>query len=178
MNKLTKVAILALTAAGFASISAMAQNVSSGAQDLILGFQVTDGASPGATSNLEVDLGPASNFTTTTSLETLPQLTLADLTSVYGSSWATRGDLEFAIAGSTSASAVTFDKPLTTVLRWNHRICLAPITPLADCPAASIVRLRPPTARARVSCPRRKGTASRAKKMVQMVTGITSPRLA
>lgn len=109
MNKLTKVAILALTAAGFASISASAQNVNSGALDLILGFQVDDGTNPGATSNLEVDLGPASNFTTTTALETLPQLSVADLTSVYGTNWASRGDLEFGIAGVTNGTLVTFD---------------------------------------------------------------------
>jgi hypothetical protein len=99
MNKLTKVAILALTAAGLASLSASAANVSTNETDLILGFQITDGTGTGSASNLEVDLGSTSLFTTTASL-TLNQLAAADLSATYGANWASRTDLTFGIASN------------------------------------------------------------------------------
>jgi hypothetical protein len=108
MNKLTKVAMLAIVAASLASVSASAQNVSTSANDLILGFEITDNSGQGATSDLEVDLGSITNFTNTASL-TLSQLSVADLVSTYGSGWATRSDLAWGAAGVISAGSETFD---------------------------------------------------------------------
>jgi hypothetical protein len=107
MNKLTKTAMLALLAVSFAAVSASAQNVPAGPDDLILGFQVTDGAGQGGTSNLEVDLGDISLYTPVTSY-TLSQLAVADLVSTYGSNWATRSDLSWGVAGVSSVGTNQF----------------------------------------------------------------------
>jgi hypothetical protein len=109
MNKLTKAALLALTAASLATLSASAANVSTGPTDLILSFQVTDNTGTGSASNLEVDLGDFSLFTSSGPTLTLNQLSVSDLVSTYGSNWATRGDLAFNVAGLTSTTSNNFD---------------------------------------------------------------------
>jgi hypothetical protein len=81
MNKLT-MAALALTVLGFASTAASAQVVTT-AGDLILGFQLS--SSP---TDLELDLGAASLFTTTATLTLTSNLSTADLISAFGSGWA------------------------------------------------------------------------------------------
>jgi hypothetical protein len=106
MNKLT-VAALALAAIGLASTAASAQTFSAGANDLILGFQIASGT--GSNTNLEVDLGSILNFTTTTATITLPQLSVSDLTAIYGSGWAdTSAGVNWSVAGVGTA-ADTFD---------------------------------------------------------------------
>ena len=107
MNKLTKVAMMGLVAASLASASASAQNVSTSATDLVLGFQVTSGSGQGSASDLEVDLGDFSQFTTGATL-TLNQLSAADLVTTYGSNWATRADLTWGVAGMSSTTANSF----------------------------------------------------------------------
>lgn len=81
MNKLT-VAALALTAISLAYTTASAQSVSPGANDLILGFQLQ-----GSNTDLEVDLGAASNFTAGSYINLTADLSAADLNSI-SSSWA------------------------------------------------------------------------------------------
>jgi len=75
------------------------------AGDLILAFRASGGT--GADKNLEVNLGPASNY-----YNALPgafvvtSLSALDLSQNYGSNWATRADLSWGIAGTTGAAAV------------------------------------------------------------------------
>jgi hypothetical protein len=109
LNKLITTAVLVLVGGALIETSASAQLFSTG--DLILSFQVNDGVAPGATSNLEVDLG---SYTTFLSLAGTGQtlalnvggslgtggLSVADLTSTYGNSWNTRTDLTFDVAGT------------------------------------------------------------------------------
>lgn len=103
-KKLITTAALALAAISFVSTSVSAANVTTAANDLILGFQVIGGAGQGANTNLEVDLGPASNYTSGATFN-LTQLAGADLTAVYGSGWATRTDLSWSIAGSLTSNS-------------------------------------------------------------------------
>jgi hypothetical protein len=117
MNKLT-VAALALAAISFASTAASAQTVSAGLNDLILGFQLPSGSSQqGASTDLEVDLGSFTNFTASTQTITLPQLALADLTSTYGSSWATTVD--WSVAGNNTSSG--FDMTSTQLVKTSSQ---------------------------------------------------------
>ncbi len=107
MNKPITAVAVALAIAALASVSASAQTVSAGASDLVLGFQTTDQSGTGAFTDLEVDLGDQALFTKTASFTlsgTSTGLTAADLTSTYGSSWATRGDLTWGVAGVTDES--------------------------------------------------------------------------
>ena len=114
MNKLT-MAALALAAIGFSSTAASAATVNVGLQDLVLGFQVPSGT--GASTNLEVDLGSFSLFTPTATL-TLAQLSVNDLTSVYGSNWASV--VNWSVAGSTtSLGANAFYATSTTSIKTN-----------------------------------------------------------
>jgi hypothetical protein len=107
MNKLT-MAALALAATGLVSM-ASAATVSAGADDLIIGFQSQSGQT-GFGTDLEVDLGPLSNFTSTTSEFTLPQVVLNDLTTNFGSGWATTVNWSVGgiVSGSTPASPEFF----------------------------------------------------------------------
>jgi hypothetical protein len=118
MNKLT-VAALALAAISLASTAASAQTVSVGANDLILGFQVPSGT--GAAYNLEVDLGSYTNFTASTPTLTLSQLSVADLVSTFGSSWATT--VTWSVAGDNTASG--FDMTSTQLVKTNSQGGLA-----------------------------------------------------
>ena len=108
MKKLTTITALAFAAISLASVSASAQVVpAAGLNDLILGFEVlNDPGTTGANTNLELDLGPASNFTTAASFNNLGLLG-ADLVSTYGSDWATRKDLVWSVAGLVASN--TYD---------------------------------------------------------------------
>jgi hypothetical protein len=74
--------------------------------DLILGFRANGGE--GAAVNLEVNLGPASQFygaaAGTTSI--LTGLSVEDLKATYGEDWNTRTDLNWGIIGTTGPAAV------------------------------------------------------------------------
>jgi len=116
MKKLITVTALALAVVSLVSTHASAQ--SAGTLDLILGFQASGGT--GANTNLEIDLGPASNFATTTSSTSFSQLLGSDLTATYGSNWATRTDLSWGISGITdNLGNNTFD---TTINTSNPRV--------------------------------------------------------
>jgi hypothetical protein len=106
MNKLT-MAALALVALGFASTAASAQVVA-GNNDVILSFQIASGT--GSNTNLEVDLGSASQFTNTAVL-TFNQLNVNDLTGIYSSSWA---DSSAGVNWSVAAEGTASDKFLLT----------------------------------------------------------------
>ena len=83
-----------------------ADPVAVSAGDLILGFTATGGQ--GADTNLEVNLGPASNFygAAAGSVTVLSRLSVEDLKSTYGDDWATRSDLFWGVVGTTGAAAV------------------------------------------------------------------------
>ena len=115
MKKLTTITALALAAISLGTVAASAQvTPAAGANDLVLGFEATTAGSTGANTNLELDLGPASNFTSSASFNNLGLLG-ADLTSVYGSNWATRSDLIWAVAGVVGSNVldVTSNTPPT-----------------------------------------------------------------
>jgi hypothetical protein len=111
MKKLLTTALLA--SASFALTSMDAKAVGIG--DLILGFRVTDNTGTGATSNLEVDFGNMSQFTslapgTTLTLSTPTTgtgLSLADLTSTYGANWNTRTDLAWGLIAATGRTGTS-----------------------------------------------------------------------
>jgi hypothetical protein len=92
------IAALAITPAAYA--------VPAVSGDIILGFKA--GSGMGVDTNLEVNLGPASDFydAPAGSTTVLTRLAVADLVDVYGADWATRTDLSWGIAGATGAVAV------------------------------------------------------------------------
>ncbi len=99
-----------MVSAAFALTTALAsaQAVSAQDGDLILGFQITKaGVTAGVTgdnSNLEVDLGSFGNFTTSSSA-TFTSVTATDLSSTYGSSWASSQYLTWGVAGTNGDNA-------------------------------------------------------------------------
>jgi hypothetical protein len=105
MKKLTTMTALALAALGAIATAASAASVDTNDTDLILGFRITDTAGTGGSSDLEVDLGSTSQFTSTAAftLNGTTGLSVNDLVSTYGSTWATRSDLTFGAAGVTSS---------------------------------------------------------------------------
>ncbi len=89
--------------------------------DLILGFRATGGT--GATLNLEVDLGPASQFYNATpgqiiNLSGVNGLALKDISGAYGDNWSTRTDLFFGIIGGTGRSAGSADGHVPARTVW------------------------------------------------------------
>lgn len=92
--------------AAFASLAlaAGAQTLSTTASDLLLGFRASSGT--GSSSNLEVDLGAFTSFTSDGSyadgaLHLIGNLSAADLSDTYGASWNSRSDLTWGIVGTT-----------------------------------------------------------------------------
>jgi hypothetical protein len=91
----------------FLTIAPAAHAVTAAAGDLILGFKATGGM--GADTNLEVNLGPASDFygAAPGSATVLTKLSVQDLVETYGGDWATRSDLFWGVAGTTGVAAVS-----------------------------------------------------------------------
>lgn len=86
-------------------LASRAQAVTAVAGDLILGFRASGGQ--GASTNLEVNLGPASNYYgAAPGSFVVTGLSTSDLTATYGSGWASRADLSFGIVGTTGAASV------------------------------------------------------------------------
>jgi len=103
----TKYLMAALLALAGGGLTATAQTVTSGLNDLVLGFYATGGT--GATTDLEVDLGNVSQFYGVGGTLTLSSLN-TDLSSTYGSSWNTRTDLFWGVVGTTgSANGTTIN---------------------------------------------------------------------
>ena len=101
----TKITLAALLLLGGGALSAGAQTVTAGLNDLVLGFYASGGT--GAGSNLEVDLGNVGNFYGVSGTITLAGLSAADLSSTYGSTWNTRTDLYWGVIGTTGSTAGT-----------------------------------------------------------------------
>ena len=101
----TKSTLAALLLLGGGALSAGAQTVTAGLNDLVLGFYASGGT--GAGSNLEVDLGNVGNFYGVSGTITLAGLSAADLSSTYGSTWNTRTDLYWGVIGTTGSTAGT-----------------------------------------------------------------------
>jgi hypothetical protein len=93
------ISTIALVAAGFAA-TANAATITSATGELVLGFQATGGF--GAASNLEVDLGSYSSYSTAFgNSQTFVVAELgADLTATYGADWNTRTDITWSFAGT------------------------------------------------------------------------------
>ncbi len=95
---------LLVLAGGAIGVHAGAGTVTSGLNDIIVGFYATGGT--GATTNLEVDLGNASQFYGVGGTLTLAGLN-SDLSSTYGATWNTRTDLFWGVAGTTGSATGT-----------------------------------------------------------------------
>jgi len=123
--KLITVTALALAAFAFASNSASAQ-VSTPATDLVLGFEINDATGAGANTNLEIDLGAASLFVSSYTVNSFSSVLGADLTSIYGSNWATRSDLVWGVGGVLGTSESTgFDLTSQVALKTGTSSALA-----------------------------------------------------
>jgi hypothetical protein len=101
--KSMKLGLLAVAVIALITSSAHAATVSASQGDLILGFRATGGT--GAGLNLEVNLGPVSDYYNATPGSpafTVPELVLQDLVDVYGPGWDTRTDLFWGLAAAYS----------------------------------------------------------------------------
>jgi len=117
----------AAAVAGILLLAAVsAEAVTAIAGDLVLGFRA--GGGQGASRNLTVNLGPASNYygAAPGSSFVVTSLSGADLSSIYGSNWSTRSDLAWGIVGTTGAAAVGI-APARTL--WASRAETTPGTP-------------------------------------------------
>jgi hypothetical protein len=115
-SSLLKGATLLALATGFASQAAFG---AAGNGDVLLGFRAT--AAPGASTNLVVNLGQASQFTTApTSITTVTNIN-ADLVATYGAGWATRTNIFWGIAGATGSFAAVGGDPANTTYASNTR---------------------------------------------------------
>ena len=132
--------ITSLLAAVFSTTGAYA--ITTAAGDIILGFKATGGQ--GADTCLQVNLGPASDFTGATqgSVSVLNKLAVADLVDTYGSDWATRADLLWGIAGTTGVAAVG-GVPARTI--WASRAEAVAGTASAPWPRGTIFALQVPS---------------------------------
>jgi PEP-CTERM motif len=101
-NNLKKIASLALIGAAFSFQHASAQ-VAVANGDLIFGAETINSGSATGT-NLEVDLGQITQFTTTSELS-FPDVSSVDLSSVLGSGYATATNAFWSVAGTTGTAA-------------------------------------------------------------------------
>jgi len=137
-----KTAAVRLLFAASLAFAPAARAVPAAAGDLILGFKATGGL--GADINLEVNLGPASDFygAAAGSVTVLTKLAVADLADTYGSDWATRGDLFWGVAGTTGVAAVG-SKPARTI--WVSRPEATPGTASTPWLRGSVFTLQVPS---------------------------------
>lgn len=94
--------------------------------DFILGFRASGGQGSGI--NLEVNLGPSTNYTglaPNTSF-VVSRLSALDLVATYGANWDERNDLSFGIVGATGASVFN-TIPARTI--WASKAETTPGTP-------------------------------------------------
>jgi hypothetical protein len=119
MNKLTLVCFIS-------ALAGLTQNsgaVPAAFGDLILGFKAAGGE--GSAVNLEVNLGPATQFSGAAAGSTmvLSGLSVDDLKATYGDDWNTRTDLTWGIVGTTGAGAIG-TVPARTI--WASRAAATP----------------------------------------------------
>ncbi len=118
ISRLSGLTCLALLTGGAQAVTAIAG-------DLILGFRAAGGQ--GAASNLEVNIGPASNYYgAVPGSFVVTGLSVTDLSTTYGGGWASRSDLSWGIVGTTGAAAVGI-APARTL--WASRAEDTPGTP-------------------------------------------------
>ncbi len=90
---------------GFVLLTGGARAVTAVAGDLILAFRASGGT--GADTNLEVNIGPASNYYgAVPGAFVVTGLSATDLSNTYGAGWSSRADLSWGIAGTTGIAAV------------------------------------------------------------------------
>ena len=120
--KLSRRALGLLAFTGLACLTPVGQaataTITPAMADLILGFRAT--AAPGQTLNLEVDLGPMSQFYNASPGQTisLPELAVADLVATYGASWYTRTDLSWGAVTTTGRAVGTADGHAPVYTLW------------------------------------------------------------
>jgi hypothetical protein len=134
--------LLCAVAVGLAGVAASARAQNFG--DLVLGFAAASGT--GANTNIEVDLGSVNAFSSSSvaaGTYTLADLN-SDLSSAYGSSWASDPALTFAIVGVNSVNATptygTYDSSYAKSTVWAGAAESAPgtaATPYVGSVAAS-----------------------------------------
>jgi hypothetical protein len=120
MNPHSKKAILALAAACvLGALPAQAALVSYAAGDLLLGIRATAGQ--GASTTYVINLGSAATYRDAVGVDPFNPMTVntgdinADLTTIFGSGWASRTDLSWGIAGTSSNTAVVGGDPVGTL---------------------------------------------------------------
>ena len=107
LNTATKL-LLALAGGALVAQSAIAGSVTYHDGDLLLGFRASGGT--GSSNDLVVDLGQASTLAGYTSQQVLSIGNIgADLSSNFGSGWASRSDLFWSVAGTAGQAAVGSD---------------------------------------------------------------------
>jgi hypothetical protein len=120
MNKLITTAAIVLAGAAFLHTSANAQSPTAAtAGDLILGFQTASG-NTGSADNLEIDLGPLSNFTANNGAVTnlSSDFTLGDLDGLYKNGSTEPTALYFGAFGTTY-NAETPNNEITVTALYN-----------------------------------------------------------
>jgi hypothetical protein len=115
MKNTIKMTLLAL--AGVALVSTQQVRAFSYADgDLLLGFRAAGGT--GSTTTLVINLGANSSYNSPTatpfSLTSSIGNLAADLTTYYGSGWATRTDLYWGVAGGTTSNQLLLSRPQST----------------------------------------------------------------
>jgi hypothetical protein len=80
-----------------ACLATTVQGITADYGDLILGFRCTDGTGSGL--SLEVNLGSINNYRGKTGSWKVTNLSAADLSSIYGSTWYTNSSLYYGIVG-------------------------------------------------------------------------------
>ena len=107
MKLTTPVLSALLGIAGLAASASAQTTLTAPSTDLYLGFYATAGT--GSSSNLEVDLGAISSFTTGAwadgQAHSIGHLSALDLSATYGSSWNTSTSLFWGLAGATGTSS-------------------------------------------------------------------------
>ena len=120
MKKLTTLGLLAFAGMALSApaFAATVGGAGDGYADLVLSFRVNNSSNADAYADLEVNLGLATNFDLSSETPgngtiNLSQLSFNDLTSTYGTSYASRGDLTFSAAGVGSAGNANSDGYVT-----------------------------------------------------------------
>ena len=110
--------LLAFASVAFLAPLVPAATIAPAMNDLILGFRAT--ANPGQTLDLEVDLGPVSQFYSAAAGSTipLPKLAVQDLSATFGASWFTRPDLFWGAVATTGRAAGTPDSHAPVGTLW------------------------------------------------------------
>ena len=110
--------LLVFASSAFLMPLVQAATITPAMNDLILGFRAT--ANPGQTLDLEVDLGPMSQFYSAAAGSSipLPKLAVQDLSATFGASWFSRTDLFWGAVATTGRAAGTPDSHAPVGTLW------------------------------------------------------------